>query len=82
VADTEADQPVGPLLDALGVTIELEANQHLTEAIVLGKVIDLDDNTTGLVIGSSNSLDWIAQRGLVAAAQHILDHDGCRDDDD
>lgn len=81
MADTDADQPVGPLLDALGVTIELEANQHLTEAVVLGKVVDLEDNTTGLVVGTSSRMDWIAQRGLIDAARHILNSCECHDDD-
>lgn len=80
--DSEADQPVGPLLDALGVTIELGPNQHLTECVVLGKIIDIDDNTTGLVVGASLGCDWISQRGLVAAAQHILDNTcECQSDD-
>jgi hypothetical protein len=81
VSDREADQPVGPLLDALGVTIELDANQQLTEAIVLAKVVDFADNTTGLVIGASVGLDWISQRGIVSAAQHILDDCSCQNDD-
>lgn len=79
--DPTADQPVGPLLDALGVTIELDANQQLTEAIVLAKVVDFADNTTGLVIGASAGLDWLAQRGLISGAQHILDDCTCQSDD-
>jgi hypothetical protein len=81
VSDREADQPVGPLLDALGVTIELDANQQLTEVVVIGRVVDFVDNTTGLVIGTSRGCDWISQRGLLAAAQHILDDCTCQPDD-
>ena len=72
-------QPVGPLLDMLGVGIELGANQQITEAVVLCKVVDFADRTTGLAIGASEGCDWISQRGLVASAQHILDHD-CGED--
>jgi hypothetical protein len=78
----ESEQLAGSLIDALGVTIELDDNQHLTEVIVLGKIVDLVDNTTGLVIGASAGLDWISQRGIIAAAQHILDDCTCQSDDD
>ena len=70
-----SEQPIGPLLDALGVTIELEDNQQLTEVLVLGKGTDFDSNETALVLAASTGLDWISQRGLVSAAQFILDQD-------
>jgi len=64
----------GPLLDALGVTLDLEDGQQLTEAIILGKVIDFTDDEpgrAGLII-SKSSIDWISQRSLLSAAQRIL----------
>jgi hypothetical protein len=67
-----SEQPIGPLLDALGVTIELEDNQQLTEVVVLAKGTDFDSNETALVLSASPGCDWIAQRGLVSAAQHVL----------
>lgn len=78
-----ADHPAGQLLDALGVTITLADGQQLVEAVVVGKAIGFDDveRSTSLVIGSSDGLDWIAQRGLVAAANDVLSGDIRRDED-
>lgn len=78
-----ADHPAGQLLDALGVTVTLADGQQLVEAVVIGKAIGFDDveRSTSLVIGSSDGLDWIAQRGLVAAANDVLSGDIRRDED-
>lgn len=77
-----ADHPAGQLLDALGVTITLADGQQLVEAVVVGKAIGFgDERSTSLVIGSSNGLDWISQRGLVAAADDVLSGDIRRDED-
>lgn len=70
-----SEQPIGPLLDALGVTIELEDNQQLTEVLVLGKGTDFATNETALVLAASPGCDWIAQRGLLSAAQFVVDQD-------
>ncbi|MCA1676601.1 MAG: hypothetical protein LC799_31990 [Actinobacteria bacterium] len=67
------EKPVGALLDALGVTIDLDANQQLTEALVIGKVADFDGTATILVIARSEGLDWIAQLGLIHAALQVYD---------
>jgi hypothetical protein len=66
---------IGPLLDALGVRIRLNDDQHLVEAIVIGKVVDLTTDRchgTSMVIGTSDGLDWIGQRGLLGAARDVL----------
>jgi hypothetical protein len=77
-----ADHPAGQLLDALGVTITLADGQQLVEAVVVGKAIGFgDERSTSLVIGSSSGLDWISQRGLVAAADDVLSGDIRRDED-
>jgi hypothetical protein len=70
-----SEQPIGPLLDALGVTIVLEDNQQLTDALVIARGADFDTNETALVLSASTGLDWISQRGLVSAAQFVMDHD-------
>ena len=62
----------GPLVDALGVKVSLSEGQHLVEAVVVGKVVGFDDGGTSLVIASSDGLDWISQRGLLAAAADVL----------
>jgi hypothetical protein len=73
------DQPAGPMLDALGVTLDLDEGQQLTEAFVIGKVSDFESGGTGLVLGTSEGLDWIGQRGLLDAARYTLDHVGVQE---
>ncbi len=70
-----ADQPAGPLLDALGVTINLDEHQQLTDVMVVGRVSDFADDGSGtaLVIGSNRGNDWIAQLGMLAAARLVLE---------
>lgn len=68
---TMAEQPAGPLLDALGVTIDLEPHQQLTDVLVIGKVADFDNDHTPLVLAKSSGLDWIAQLGLIHAARLV-----------
>lgn len=70
-----SERTVGDLLDTLGVTFDLEDGQQVTEVVVLGKVADFEHSGTALVIGVSDGLDWIAQRGLISTAQHILDNE-------
>ncbi|MGH3927541.1 MAG: hypothetical protein ACRDS1_04190 [Pseudonocardiaceae bacterium] len=67
------EQPAGPLLDALGVTIDLKPDQQLTEALVIGKLADFDGGDTALVLAKSKGLDWIAQLGLVHGARLVCD---------
>lgn len=68
-----SDQKVGALLDSLGVTMDLGEDQQLVEVVVLGKVAHFDTGGTSVVLGNSEGLDWISQRGIVSAAQHVLD---------
>lgn len=63
-------RPAGPILDELGVTLELEPNDRVTEVLILAKLTDLDTGDVGLVF-ASNDLDWIAQAGLLAAASQV-----------
>lgn len=67
---SETERPAGPILDELGVTFELADDDRITEVVVLAKSTNLDTGDVALVI-SSNDLDWIAQAGLLAAAQQV-----------
>ena len=64
------NEPIGKMLDELGVTLSIEPNQRLVSVYVIGKVIDLDAGTSYLVLGSNN-LDWIDEGGLIAAAEKL-----------
>ena len=80
----DESSPIGPMLDALGVTASMEANQQVTEAVVVCKISDFETGTVQLGIYLSDGLDWIAQRGLLTTAVHVLDSAGAIgfDDDD
>lgn len=77
--------PIGPLIDSMGVTMNLRADSHLTDVIVIGRTANMDpdaDGRTGLVIAMSDGTDWIVQRGLVEAARTILADAFDADDED
>ncbi len=67
-------RPAGPILDELGVTLDLAEHDRVTEVMVLAKTTDLATGDVALIIGSSD-LDWIAQIGLHAAGGQVL-HQG------
>ncbi len=66
------DQKVGAQLDALGVTLDLDEHQHISDAVVLARLGDATDGSTALVIGASEGCDWIAQLGLLSAARIVV----------
>ncbi|MCO6011427.1 hypothetical protein NE236_41405 [Actinoallomurus purpureus] len=65
------DQTAGQILDNLGVNLELDEGDLVSDALVLAKVIRADGEVTLLIV-PSESLDWIAMRGMVYAADEIL----------
>ena len=67
-------QPVGPILDELGVKVDLDEQDRITEVLVLAKTTDLDSGDVALIV-VSNELDWIAQAGLHAAAAQVFSAD-------
>jgi hypothetical protein len=77
-------EPIGPLMDALGVQIELEESQQVTEVLVIAKVHDFKTGDTAVGMYKSDCTDWVSQLGLLAAAQQIVDGGSiyCPGDDD
>lgn len=65
------EQPIGPILDGLGTTVELEDGDLIASALVIAKVIDKDGQST-LILAESQGLSWIDQNGLLASAQQIV----------
>ncbi|MCI3246320.1 hypothetical protein [Streptomyces spinosisporus] len=65
-----AEQKIGQLLDTLGVTAELGESDMPTDALVIMKVVT-DEGRVAIVIGGSESMDWITQKGLLAGATEI-----------
>lgn len=78
-----AEQPVGPILDGLGVTVDLDDGELVESALILAKTVDADGEVA-LMVASSTGLTWIDQAGLLAAAQQVmndrrLSHGDCDD---
>lgn len=64
-------QQIGPVLDGLGVTIDLDEGDLVASSMVLSKVVDADGDVS-LHITYSDGLSWIDQMGLLAAAQNLV----------
>lgn len=58
--------PIGPLLDELGVRIDIDPADRIVDVLVLAKVTDMETGRSTLTV-ATNDLDWIAQAGLHAA---------------
>lgn len=74
-------RPAGPLLDAVGMTLNIEDEQHITEVVVVAKATDLHTGETHLIIGASEGLDWIAQLGLLIYAARSVCDGGMEEDE-
>jgi hypothetical protein len=64
--------PLGPLVDGLEITANLDPNDQITDMVIIAKVIDAESGATGLGI-YHNDIDWITQCGLLHAARHVFD---------
>jgi hypothetical protein len=76
-----AEQPIGPILDGLGITVELDDGELIESALVLAKSVS-SDGSVALAVASSVGMSWLEQLGLIAAAQRVandrpLEHPDC-----
>ena len=60
-------EPIGNLLDSLGVDHAPDDGELVTDAVVLLKVIH-DDGTVGLRIRHSPGMSWLERYGMLAVA--------------
>ena len=65
-----AEQPVGQILDALGVKVDLDEGDLPTDAYVILKIVKAD-GTVSMSNARSEALDWITRLGMITAAQQI-----------
>lgn len=65
------DQPAGPILDGLGVTIDLGIGDLVSDALVIAKVVS-DDGEVTVALSSNESMSWLDQLGLVVAAGDVI----------
>lgn len=65
------DQPAGPILDGLGVSIDLADGDLVSDVVIIAKVIDSDGNVS-VSISSNESLSWLDELGLISAASDVV----------
>lgn len=66
---------LGPILDELGVSAELDESDEVTDAVVLLKV-RTPTGEVAVVIEQSPQTNWFDQRALVHSAADIVDGNG------
>lgn len=60
-------QPIGQLLDSLGVTSTIAPDDLPVAALVLLKVVDATGDVR-LILAYSDGMDWITRLGMLTAA--------------
>ena len=67
-----------------GIVLDLDDRDIITDVIVLARVMRMGDppGSSGLVIGTSQGVDEIVQRGMLSLAQSMGDWAGDCDCDD
>ncbi len=68
------------VLAQIGVELELEDGDLVTDAIVLCKVSTADGDTR-MISGTSEGTDWITVRGMLAIAESAGQYGDCDCDD-
>ena len=81
MVDAHGRQPIGSLLDALGVGCDLDDGEHVTDAVVLLRVSPIDAEHSRIAVVSSDGMDWITQLGLIHAARSMAEYDPSRERD-
>ena len=66
-----SQQTLGPILDGLGNTLDLDESDLIVSALVIVKVVDKDGKVS-LGLSTSEGLSWIDQNGLLFSAQQIV----------
>lgn len=66
-------EPIGGIIDGLGVSASLETTQKITEVLVLAKITDFEDGSTSVGIYNSTGMDWISQLGLFRASMLVME---------
>lgn len=75
------EQPVGQMLDALGLAADIDEDDMVADAVVVLKVVQAD-GSIALAIGTTDSRDWISQRGLLHSALELANGQYSRTGDD
>lgn len=70
-----AERTVGDLLDKLGLTLDLDDDDMVTNVVVIAKNV-MGDGQVSLIIGKSEGTTWLEQLGLIYAASDIIRQGG------
>lgn len=70
-----AERKVGDLLDKLGLTVDIEDDDMVTNVVVIAKNV-MGDGQVSVIIGKSEGTTWLDQLGLVEAARDIMRQGG------
>jgi hypothetical protein len=63
-----SEQPVGPIVDGLGITVDLDAGVLVTDAVVVLKTIDPDGHVS-LSCSWGDGMSWVERLGMLRAAE-------------
>jgi hypothetical protein len=74
------DQPIGPILDGLGVTVDLDQGELVETALVITKLVT-DTGQVLLGVYGPDNLSWLDKLGLVEAAKQRITTMPWTDDD-
>ena len=66
-----AEQQAGPILDGLGITLDLGDGDLVASALVIAKVVTEEGQVT-LLIAESEGMSWLDQYGLIAASTDLV----------
>lgn len=64
--------PIGEILDQLGVTADIEADDLVSSAVVVLSVLVPGSDNPRLTIANSEGISWIQQAGLLRLAERIV----------
>lgn len=76
-----ADAKVGDLLDARGLTLDLDEGDFVVSAVVIAAVMAEGESSPTLTIGSTDGMGAIELTGLISAAKAIDDAGWIREKD-
>lgn len=65
-------QPIGPVLDGLGVTHDLPTDAIVEHALVVAKILDTD-GAVAVSLYHSDGMSWLDELALITAARDIID---------
>lgn len=65
------EQLIGPILDGLGIPINLDDGELVETALVIAKIVDGDGEVLLGLYGPEN-LSWLDKLGLVEAAKNRI----------